>query len=232
MTDPRPVPHGTPPLVRRVDPLAEPEASLREDEALLRAGRGVVRVAVFDRRAVSFGVGVSPRSGYLERARAEGIPVVRRSTGGTGVLHDRGDLAWSVVLPRAHPAVGRDFVRAYERLGHGVVRFLEELGQPASWAPPLGLAPDYCFLSARGQVLMVRGRVLGGAAQHLARTALLHQGVVPLELDRATLDRLFDLHGTGASERLTSLRELGIDRGSEALAPALADALAAALDAP
>ena len=75
MTDPRPVPHGTPPLVRRVDPLAEPEASLREDEALLRAGRGVVRVAVFDRRAVSFGVGVSPRSGYLERARAEGIPV-------------------------------------------------------------------------------------------------------------------------------------------------------------
>src|SRR5208282_5648586 len=120
------------------------------------------------------GVGVPPDAAYLQRAAGARIPAVRRTTGGSGLLHAPGDLAWSIVLPRADPRVGKDYVHAYPRLGAGVVDFLSERGVAAKWVDPPGTDPDYCLLSARGSVLALEGKVLGGAAQHLAGGALLH----------------------------------------------------------
>ncbi len=181
-----------------------------------------VRVSVLSESAVSFGVGVPADASYLVRARAAGLPVVRRSSGGTGVLHASGDITWSLVIPRTHPTVGRDFVRAYDRLGTGPVRFLDRQGVRAEWVPPPHLAPEYCVLSDRGQVLSVGPRILGGAAQHLSPTALMHHGMIPLSVDRELVARLFGLSDALLTERLTGLRELGITAPPEELAPQLA----------
>ena len=194
---------------------------VRTDEVVLHRGVPAVRVAVLSDRAVSYGVGVRAEAPFLARAAKEGVPIVRRATGGTGLLHAPGDLAWSVVLPRGDPRVGRDFVRAYARLGEGVVRFLAERRISTRWQEPPGSDPEYCLLSARGLVLKHGDQVLGGAAQHLAGGALLHHGILPLELDRPLLKRLFEL-STHSLNRLTSLRELGIVGGSEELAWKLA----------
>ena len=172
-------------------------------------------------RAVSYGVGVPNATPYLIRAARAGIPTVRRTTGGTGLLHAPGDLAWSVVLPRADPRVGSDFVRAYPRLGEGVVRFLAERGVVGQWVDPPGTDPEYCLLSARGSVLKHAGKVLGGAAQHLAGGTLLHHGILPLEIDRPLLRKLFGLSASAVG-RLTSLRELGVEGAPEQLAWKLA----------
>jgi lipoate-protein ligase A len=187
-----------------------------------------VRAAVLTDRAVSYGIGVRPEAAYLVRAANAGVSVVRRSTGGSGLLHAPGDLAWSIVLPRADPRVGRDYVRAYARFGEGVVRFLSERGVRARWLDPPGTDPDYCLLSARGLVLGHDQKILGGAAQHLTGGALLHSGIVPLEIDRPLLGKLFGL-STTAVNRLTSLRELGVEGPPEELAWKLAARLADAL---
>lgn len=198
---------------------------MRTDDVILRRAVPAVRAAVLTDRAVSYGVGVPPDASFLARAAKAGVPTVRRTTGGTGLLHAPGDLAWSVVLPRSDPRVGHDYVHAYARLGAGVVRFLSERGVDAIWGEPPGSDPDYCLLSARGSVLLVREKVLGGAAQHLAGGALLHHGIVPLELDRALLHKLFGL-SSKTQERLTSLRELEIGGAPEELAWKLAARLA------
>ena len=195
---------------------------VRTDEAILRRAVPAVRVAVLTDRAVSYGVGVHPETPFLARSAKEKLPTVRRTTGGTGLLHAPGDLAWSIVLPRADPRVGRDFVRAFPRLGEGVVRFLGERGIASKWTDPPGTDPEYCLLSARGSVLKHEDRILGGAAQHLTGRALLHHGILPLEpLDRPLLRRLFGLTA-GATGRLTSLRELGVQGAAEELAWKLA----------
>ena len=201
-------------------------ANSAADLSLLRAGSIACRVAILTNRAVSVGSGVDESAPYLGRVRAAGLPVVRRSSGGTGVLHAPGDLAWSIVLPRRHPLAGRDFVRAYPRLGEGVVRWLGDLGVSAVWTGPLGRSTDYCLLSARGHVLSVGERVLGGAAQHLSGSSLLHHGILPLEVDRPAVTRLFGLDENGATDRLTSLRELGIRGSPRRLAEGLARAIA------
>ncbi|MGI0130499.1 MAG: lipoate--protein ligase family protein [Thermoplasmata archaeon] len=202
------------------------EEEFLEDERLLRVGEATVRVVTFADETVSYGIGVRPHARYLDLARSMGIPVVRRTSGGTGVLHAPGDLAWSVVLPRTDPRVGRDYVRGYGRLGAGVVRFLDRLGVSAAWVAPPNFSTEYCVLGGRGQVLSVGERVLGGAAQHLSRSALLHQGMLPLSVDRERVARLFRITARVLAERLTGLRELGVANDPVELARWLAGELA------
>ena len=202
-----------------------------EDERLLRAGVPSVRAVVVAGRALSYGAGVREDAGFVVRARAEGIPTVRRASGGTGVLHEDGDLAWSVVLPREHPAVGRGFVRAYDRLGAGVVDFLARHRVAAVWLSAPGLSDDCCVLSGRGRVLAVGSRILGGAAQHLTRSTLLHQGMIARAVDRDTNGRLFALRGSDALERLAGLEDVGVAGPPAVLARELAEALAHAFAA-
>jgi lipoate-protein ligase A len=214
--------------VRVEGPLPAEESTAR-DEGLLAEGAPSVRVAILADRSISLGVGVSSHAPLLARLRASGVPVVRRGSGGTGVLHEPGDLTWAIILPRSDPRVGRGFVRAYARLGAGPVALLRSLGAPAEWVPAPGLATEYCPLGDRGEVLAVAGRVVGGAAQHLTSRALLHHGFVSFEIDRGAIDRLFGLASPGPTRRLTGLRELGIRLEPAELAHRLAERVAESL---
>ncbi len=122
----------------------------RRDEAALRRALGGSRAAVLSDRALSVGVGVPMGADWIERARRRGLPIVRRSTGGTGVLHEAGDLVWSIVLPRSDPRVGRDYSRAYSRLGVGAARFLGDLGLDAGWTTPPAVSETCFTLGPRG----------------------------------------------------------------------------------
>lgn len=190
------------------DGLLEPAQCLARDEAALAAGAPLVRVARLSSPALSLGVGQRPSVSSARRARALGLSILRRSTGGTGVLLGEGDVVWSIVLPRDDPRVGRDFVRAYGRFGHGVVRTLASFGVEASWGPALGLSEEFCFLGARGCALTNNEKVLGGAAQHVTRTALLHHGVLPLTIDRQRLEAVFGLAPAYSEPKLTTLLEV------------------------
>ena len=220
---------GTPAI--ETDPSVTVAANVAAEEELLGHGGPSVRVAVFRDRALSFGVGVPARAPYLERARAQRITVVRRTGGGTGLLHAPGDVAWTLVLPRSHPLVGRGFVRAYGRLGAGLVAALRDEGVVAAWAAAPGADDGYCLLGPRGQVLRAGGRVLGGAAQKLTARALLHHGIVPLTIDRPALASLFALSGP-AIEELTSLRDQRIAAEPSEFAVRLAARLRESIEGP
>jgi lipoate-protein ligase A len=213
-----------------VDPGIHCAENVRKDEAILRRGAVGGRVAVLDDVSVSVGVGVDPSSEYLARARAAGLPVVRRTSGGTGLLHAPGDLAWTVVLPRRDPRVGRSYVTGYPRLGAGAVRFLDTAGIRARWVPSFGISSSYCTLGGRGHVLVVGDRILGGAAQHLSRNALLHHGILPRTLDRRLIGRVFELPAESGVDRLTCLEDLGYREPEERQAERLARALAEQLE--
>lgn len=206
-------------------PAVSPEEYLRGDAELLNAGHVAVRVALFSGSAVSLGVSQPDTAQCAERARAVGLPVVRRSTGGLGLWHAPQDLAWSIVLPRSDPRVGRDFTKAYGRLGAGVVRFLAEYGVKGSWAPPVTAPGEYCLLSGAGDVLRIGERAVGGASQHLTASALLHHGVLPYSVDAPRLTALFDLPPNLIGSKLIGLSEALSGRPPLELADTLRQAL-------
>ena len=201
---------------------------LAEHERLLRRGSPTLRARVVRATAVSYGVSVRDDAGYLRRARAEGLPTVGRTTGGTGLLHLAGDLVWAVVLPRDDPRVGRDFARAFDRLGAEISDGLRAAGVEAGWAPAPGLSDDYCPLSGRGQVLVAGGHVLGGAAQHATSRALLHHGGISWTVDRPTVGRIFGPLAAATLERLGGLADLRPSLSAAGVAAGLERAFARA----
>lgn len=196
----------------------------RRDESLLRRGVAGGRTAVLQDRSLSLGVAQSPETPAALVAARFGIPVLRRSSGGTGLLHQPGDVVWSLVLPRDDPRVGRDFVASYVRFGAPVAEYLSSVGRPARWSGPFARSDQHCLLGARGEVLVSDGRAIGGAAQHLSAGALLHHGVVDVTVDRDLLRRLFDLDEPTVA-LLGSLRESGVIDSPRSLAEGVAGAL-------
>ncbi len=197
-----------------------------EEEAALARGQARGRALVVPTPGfLSYGVGVPGSAPWIDTARRTGLAVVRRRTGGTGLLHAAGDLLWSVVLPRSDPRVGRDFVRAYERFGSPVARVLGARGVHATWEGPPGLSEAYCTLGDRGKVLTAHGRILGGAAQHATRDALLHHGTISWEVDRKLLAATFGGSMDGPVRRLGGLRELLPNSTPADLARGLGDEL-------
>ncbi|HTT35772.1 MAG TPA: hypothetical protein VMH78_07915 [Thermoplasmata archaeon] len=207
------------------------EAFLRGDADRLRAGPTRGCVARLSDLSVSLGVRDDPAGPAARRAAALGLPVLRRTTGGRGLLHRPGDLAWSIVLSRGDPRVGRDFPRAFDRLGSAVVEALAESGLRAAWRPGAGDSSAYCLLDGTAPVLGVGDRIVGGAAQHATATALLHHGVVALTADPASVARLFDVPLPVAVDRLGGLAERGASVDPDALGERLARALGRFLDA-
>jgi lipoate-protein ligase A len=187
------------------DPPGSVDWILRTDERALREATPTVRVSRVSEPALSIGVGQDDLAPAAERARLRGIPVVRRMSGGTGLLHASRDIVWSVVVPRAEADFGPNLQSAYGVLGEAHVRALEEFGVAARWIPAPALFEPYCLLSGRGEVLASDGRILGGAAQHLTRDALLHHGVVNVQTDASEVSALFGLPEDLVRSRITDL---------------------------
>lgn len=125
--------------------------------------------------------------------REEGIPILRRRTGGTAVLHNR-SVSIALVLPTHHHwtrTIGGLYARFIGRVAHA----LTQIGIPAS---PLDLAASprpsrspICFEADCGETLILNQRKVFGCAQHRLKDAVLVHGTLLLGLDIAQQSRVF-----------------------------------------
>lgn len=131
----------------------------------------------------------------LEWCRAQQVPVHRRLTGGTGVVH-RGDLGVGLALPQTHSwAAG--ILSLYDRflevlepslrsVGAGVSRIAEPRRASRVRSP-------ICFLDQLADTLVVDGRKAVGCAQTRRKGAVLIHAAVLLNLDAELYSRVFGI---------------------------------------
>ncbi|MDX6555163.1 MAG: lipoate---protein ligase [Miltoncostaeaceae bacterium] len=132
-----------------------------------------------------------------DAARAAGVEVLRRRSGGGPVLWDAGLLALDVVLPRGHRLAGEDVVAAYRWLGEAVAGALRALGVPdvAVLSPAEaradpgrdGPAAAACFGGRSPYEVLAGGRKVVGLSQARRRQGALFQAGILLGLDVAGL---------------------------------------------
>ncbi len=130
--------------------------------------------------AVSIGYGQQLDSeidpGQCERY---GIELVRRITGGRAVLHDQ-ELAYSLVAPESHPALGSRSGVMLRAVSEALVETLKQFGIPAEMSLEAhcgaGNNDDVCFTAIGRYEITAGGRKLAGSAQRRSRGVVLQHG--------------------------------------------------------
>jgi lipoyl(octanoyl) transferase len=119
--------------------------------------------------------------------RENGVPIVRRPTGGAAVLHDR-EVTYSLVgTTGRHPFAG-SILESYRRIGEGIVRGLATLDlRPDPPAPCASSSrsdsPAQCFARTANYEITFGGKKVVGSAQVRRRGASLQHGSLLLDAD-------------------------------------------------
>lgn len=212
-----------------VTPPQSGAANMAMDHALMdrarRTGEKVLRVYTWSGPTLSFGRHQAVRDRVdAAAAKALGVALVRRPTGGRALLHHR-EVTYSVTA-----ALGRDdSVREwYASLTDVLLHALRLLGVKATPAVVVGRTPlpgsASCFMRADEGEITVNGRKLVGSALLRQEGALLQHGSILLDDDQAMLEQL--LPGEAPPLPAGTLRQ-ALERVPDV--NAIADALFAAL---
>lgn len=110
----------------------------------------------------------------LKKCKDKGIDVVRRITGGRGVLHED-EITYSVCASSDYfPHLGENTIQTYHRLSMALLESLRLLGIDGEWVKPSRnkkslcfhqIFPKPCFMSNSRYEITVEGRKLIGSAQ-------------------------------------------------------------------
>jgi lipoate-protein ligase A len=157
------------------------------------AGEASVFVTSWDGPVVVLGYAQKPDEADLGWCRSEGIPVLRRMTGGTGVIHS-GDLGIGLALPAEH-RWAKGIVGLYGRFLDVAAPALRSLGSQVSRLDDPGRASrvrsPICFLDQLSDTLMVDGKKAVGCAQTRRKGAVLIHAAILLGLDAGLYARVF-----------------------------------------
>jgi len=185
-----------------------------EEELLGGVPQGVLFLYSWPRPVVVLGCGQREEGVDRSFCAARGIPVLRRSSGGTAVLH-HDDLSVSLVLPAGH-SWARRIGELYDRFLEVLQGALARVGVTTSrWdgpATPVRPRSPICFEGMGRETLLMGGRKAVGCAQARRRNAVLVHGVLLLHLDPVLQAAVF---GVSPERILASLAPLPpLDRGA------------------
>ncbi len=214
---------------RRYDPFE----NMAIDEALFRVhqqegGSPVLRFFGWKDPAVSLGYFQDVEAEINgEYCRDKGIKIVRRPTGGKGVLHG-GDLTYSLVARENTPLFSPDIIETYRTVSRCLIRGLDRSGVAVEIVKEgrggSGPGGGFCFTTPYKNEILAGGRKICGSAQIRARGVFLQHGSVLIDFDLHTACAAMgkrgdpNLKALKIASAVTSVREtVGKDIGIDTL---------------
>ncbi|PTJ25751.1 octanoyltransferase [Staphylococcus simulans] len=182
----------------------DPFYNMAMDEALLNfVSRGeidpVIRFYTWDPATLSIGYFQRLKKEIdIEKVKEKGYGLVRRQTGGRGVLHDK-ELTYSVIVPESHPNMPKTVTEAYRVISQGLLEGFKLVGFDAYFAVPKSKEEreklkqprsSVCFDAPSWYELVVEGRKIAGSAQTRQKGVILQHGSILKDID---IDDLFDM---------------------------------------
>jgi lipoyl(octanoyl) transferase len=151
--------------------------------------------------------------------RENGIPVVRRITGGKAVLHDR-EVTYCLCGPADQSPFCQNLMDTYCEIGNAFCHALKLLNVTAELASRRKTSPQCalssCFANASPYEILVSGKKLLGSAQKRTRDRVLQHGSLLMEYNPDDWNDVLLKRHNGVEEQVTdikteTMRDVSID---------------------
>jgi lipoate-protein ligase A len=201
-----------------IDPPLSPARNMAIDEAIAIAFSEkrvppTLRLYQWYRPTFSIGSFQTLDSSWLDYLKRSNVALVRRMTGGQGLLHDR-ELTYSVVASTKDPLFTGGIKGTFQSIAIGLLAGLQEIGMEGKIHTPsegsrLEREKDpLCFASTSGYEITAKGKKLIGSAQRRWRSHFLQHGSLILEASSPKSETLSEDGPQMTSEKQITLAEL------------------------
>jgi lipoate-protein ligase A len=165
---------------------------MRFDEKLLEQldpqGKPILHLYQWAGPSATYGYFIAPEKHLdLKKAEKHHLSLARRPTGG-GIVFHIWDLAFSFLMPSAHPAFSLNTLENYRFVNEAVLELIRAffaLRAPVEIIPEsvsfFGVdCQNFCMAKPTQYDVVYKGMKIAGAAQRKRRQGYLHQGTISL----------------------------------------------------
>ncbi|HIE65134.1 MAG: biotin/lipoate A/B protein ligase family protein [Nitrospira sp.] len=174
-----------------INPPLAPARNMAIDEAIAIAFSKkkvppTLRLYQWSRPTFSIGSFQTLDTHWLDYLNRLNVNIVRRMTGGQGLLHDR-EMTYSVIASTKDPLFSGGIKRTFHSIAKGLLAGLQEIGTEGKIHGPsqgrrLARKKDpLCFAATSGYEITARGKKLIGSAQRRWKAHFLQHGSLILE---------------------------------------------------
>lgn len=142
---------------------------------------------------VSLGRNQSEEHLNINFCKENGIDIVKRVTGGRGLLHDD-EVTYSFVCPCDYLEGGESIIKSYKEISSAIILGLKKLGIETELGSKKQRSAsfDYCMMLSTGADLCYDGKKLVGSAQYRTHNYILQHGSILFSYNKNVIENIFN----------------------------------------
>lgn len=174
----------------------------------------IIRFYAWSPKCVSLGRNQNYDGINVDYCKSNNIDIVKRITGGRGILHDD-EVTYSFVCPTIFLKGGESIISSYKEISSAIIMGFKNLdiNLEIGGKKKVNTSFDYCMSLTTGADLCVDDKKLIGSAQFRKQNYLLQHGSILFNLNHDAIKNIFNEETDYSS--ITTIKELNdkITRG-------------------
>ena len=169
------------------------DSELLEDAVKKEKKEPILRFYGWTPACVSLGRNQTEENINVDFCNKNNIDIVKRVTGGRGLLHDD-EVTYSFVCPCSFLDGGESIIKSYKEISSALMEGLKTLGIETELGnkKQKSASFDYCMSLSTGADLCYNGQKLIGSAQYRHQNYILQHGSILFSYDKDIIENIFN----------------------------------------
>ena len=169
------------------------DSELLEDAVKKQEKEPILRFYGWVPACVSLGRNQTEEHINVDFCKQNNIDIVKRVTGGRGLLHDD-EVTYSFVCPCYYLDGGESIIKSYKEISSALMEGLKLLGIETELGnkKQRSASFDYCMSLSTGADLCYNGKKIIGSAQYRHQNYILQHGSILFSYDKDTIEKIFN----------------------------------------